>query len=309
MQLHHLKYILKVAELGSITKAANKLYISQPTLTKAILNLEKEYNIKIFERMPTGVIVTPEGRYFLNFVENIVNSATSLDEVFKNSFSINQTQLLVAAQQLDFIPEIFVNLHNAYRHTPLKFDLYTSHRSDVIKAVQKGSYNIGLLVQTTKDTRAFNWQIDSTNLEIGFLDSCNVYALLGPKSRLYETKSLSFKDVEKLPHICLDIDQVTWSNWKVNNKHLYINTDDVIFCNSLPLCIELLQKTDMILYASKWILKYFLDTNIKVFPIKNSDMYKSNLIYIKRKNEALTPIEIQFIEEVKINCKSLHDIY
>ena len=49
MQLNHLKYILKVAELGSITKAAHELYISQPSLTKTISNLEKQYNIKIFE--------------------------------------------------------------------------------------------------------------------------------------------------------------------------------------------------------------------------------------------------------------------
>lgn len=43
-------------------------------------------------------------------------------------------------------------------------------------------------------------------------------------------------------------------------------------------------KTNMVLYALKWILKYFLDANIKILPIKNNDMYKSNLIYIKRKN-------------------------
>ena len=58
MQLNHLKYILKVAELGSITKAAHELYISQPSLTKTISNLEKHYNIKIFERTATGVSVT-----------------------------------------------------------------------------------------------------------------------------------------------------------------------------------------------------------------------------------------------------------
>ena len=301
MRLNHLKYILKVAELGSITKAANELYISQPSLTKAISNLEKQYNITIFERTPTGVSTTAAGRHFLYYAENIVSSSELLDDVFKNSPYTNQTQLLVAAQQLDFMPQVFVNLYNAYKNTPLNFDLYTNHRSNVIRAVQKGHSNIGLLVQTNIEAKAFDWQIESTNLEVELLDSCGVYILLGPKSSLYNAKSLTFKDVEKLSHICLDIDDITQSEWKVNNKHLYININNAIYCNSISLCIKLLEETDMVLYASKWILKYFLNTNIRILPVSKNDIYVSNLIYIKRKNEHLTPIEAQFIEEVKMS--------
>ena len=298
MQIHHLKYILKVAELGSITKAANELYISQPSLTKVISNIENKYNLTIFNRTPTGVTVSLEGNRFLHYVKNIVTCAASLDETFKNHSYLDKVQLLIATQELDFIPQVFLNMYNKYSNDALEFELYKSHRSNVITAIQKRDCNIGLFIQTNKEAKAFDWQLKSTNLEIELLDSSGVYALLGPKSNLYDSKSLSFEDVKGLSHICLDVDEITRSEWKAHPRHLNINNNSIIHCNSISLCIELLEKTDMILCAPKWIFKYFANTNIKILPI-NNNTYLYHLIYIKRKNEPLTPIEMQFIEEVK----------
>ncbi len=299
MQINHLKYILKVAELGSITKAANELYISQPSLTKAISNIERKYKIKIFERTATGVTVTLQGKYFLHYAKNVVQTATSLEEVFQNHSYDNQSKLLIAAQEFDFIPKIFLNMYNKYRDNELEFELYQSHRSNIIKAIQKGYCNIGLLVQTNKEAKPFDWHLSSTNLEMKFLDSCGVYVLLGPKSKFYNATSLTFKDLEGQSNIYLDIDDITKAEWAINAHQFHVNTNSVVYCNSISLCIEFLENTDIILYASKWILKYFEHTNIKTFPIIEDNTFITNLIYIKRKNELLTPIEMNFIDEVK----------
>lgn len=299
MQINHLKYILKVAELGSITKAANELYISQPSLTKAISNIERNYKIKIFERTATGVTVTLQGKYFLHYAKNVVQSASTLEEVFQTHSYDNQSNLLVAAQELDFIPKIFLNMYNKYRDNSLEFEFYQNNRSNVIRAIQKGYCNIGLLVQTNKEAKSFDWQLTSTNLEIEFLDSCGIYVLLGPKSKFYNATSLTFKDLEGQSNISLNIDDLTKADLVTNAHKFHVNTNNVIYCNSISLCIELLENTDIILYASKWILKYFEHTNIKVFPIIKDNTFIANLIYIKRKNEFLTPIEINFLDEVK----------
>lgn len=299
MQINHLKYIIKVAELGSITKAANELYISQPSLTKAISNIEKNYNIKIFERNATGVSVTLQGKYFLHYAKNVVQTANSLEEVFQNHTYINQSKLLIATQEFDFIPKVLLNMYNNHRDSALEFELYQSHRSNVIKAIQKGNCNIGLLVQTNREAKPFSWQLTSTNLELEFLDSCGVYVLLGPKSKFYNATSLTFKDLEGQSNICLDIDEITKAEWAINDQQYHVNINSVVYCNSISLCIELLENTDIVLYASKWILKYFEHTNIKVFPIIKDSTFISNLVYIKRKNEFLTPIELKFINEVK----------
>lgn len=72
MRLGQLEYFIKVAECGSITRAAKEFYISQPSLTKAIANLEAEYDIQLLERVPKGVSLTPQGREFLDYARDVV---------------------------------------------------------------------------------------------------------------------------------------------------------------------------------------------------------------------------------------------
>ena len=72
MTLQQLKYVTIVAETGTITEAANRLYISQPSLTSAIHELEKEMNIVIFNRTNKGINITKEGGDFLGYARQVL---------------------------------------------------------------------------------------------------------------------------------------------------------------------------------------------------------------------------------------------
>ena len=72
MTLQQLKYIIAVAGTGTITEAANRLYISQPSLTNAIHELEDEMNIVIFNRTNKGITVSREGEIFLGYARQVV---------------------------------------------------------------------------------------------------------------------------------------------------------------------------------------------------------------------------------------------
>lgn len=75
MRLNQLEYFIKVVECGSITKAAQELYLSQPSLTKAVSGLEAEYDLKLFDRTAKGLKLTPEGRDFLEYAKSVVESS------------------------------------------------------------------------------------------------------------------------------------------------------------------------------------------------------------------------------------------
>ena len=83
MTLQQLKYIVTVAQTGTITEAAGKLYISQPSLTNAIHELEKEMNIKIFNRTNKGISVSKEGEEFLSYARQILDQAAILEDKYK----------------------------------------------------------------------------------------------------------------------------------------------------------------------------------------------------------------------------------
>ena len=93
MTLQQLKYVITVADIGTITEAANKLYISQPSLTNAIHELEKEMNIVIFNRTNKGISLSKEGEIFLGYARQVLEQAAILEDKYKgNDFSIRETQ-------------------------------------------------------------------------------------------------------------------------------------------------------------------------------------------------------------------------
>ena len=75
MTLQQLKYVITVAETGTITEAANRLYVSQPSLTNAIHELEKEMNIVIFNRTNKGITLSKEGDDFLGYARQVLEQA------------------------------------------------------------------------------------------------------------------------------------------------------------------------------------------------------------------------------------------
>ena len=85
MTLQQLKYVTTVAQTGTITEAAGKLYISQPSLTNAIHELEKEMQITIFNRTNKGITLSKEGEDFLGYARQVLEQAEILEDKYKGS--------------------------------------------------------------------------------------------------------------------------------------------------------------------------------------------------------------------------------
>lgn len=80
MTLTQLKYIVETAEAGTISKAAERLYISQPSLTAAIRELEHEFGITIFQRTNKGILLTTEGEEFLGYARQVITQTRLMEE-------------------------------------------------------------------------------------------------------------------------------------------------------------------------------------------------------------------------------------
>lgn len=83
MNLVHLKYAVEVAETGSINKASEKLYVSQPNLSRAIKELEASLGVTIFDRSAKGMVLTPDGEVFVRYARSILRQVDAIEEVFR----------------------------------------------------------------------------------------------------------------------------------------------------------------------------------------------------------------------------------
>ena len=131
MTLQQLRYIVMVAETGTITEAAGKLYISQPSLTNAIHELEKEMNITIFNRTNKGISVSKEGEDFLSYARQILEQAAILEDRYKGGNG-GRKQYCVSTQHYSFAVNAFVDLIKQFGQDEYDFSLRETQTYEII---------------------------------------------------------------------------------------------------------------------------------------------------------------------------------
>ena len=144
MTLQQLKYVITVAETGTITEAANKLYISQPSLTNAVHELEKEMNIVIFNRTNKGISLSKEGEDFLGYARQVLEQAAILEDKYKKHDG-GKKQFCVSTQHYSFAVNAFVDLIKQYGQEEYDFSLRETQTYEIIDDVAVGRSEIGIL--------------------------------------------------------------------------------------------------------------------------------------------------------------------
>lgn len=299
MRLGQLEYFIKVAECGSITKAAKELYISQPSLTKSIANLEAEYDIQLLERVPKGVSLTPEGREFFDYAKDVVNSRQVLDEAFgKRAEKSPVHRLRVASQQLDFLYGL---LDQLYMENGTVMNMYVeeAERGTVVERVYEGMSDIGILVLTQEDSRFFDMSLKKKSLEVHELDVSSVYVAMSSRSPLYDKSCITGAEARPYLHVALDMDDSTRRKI-MQGADFNLDADQIIFCNTISTCLHFMRRQGAILYVPRWVLGLIeAESDIRAAPLLLDDgkpwPMVNRLCWIKRENEELPILGKRFI--------------
>ena len=109
MRIQQLHYIIKIAETGSMNEASKQLFITQPSLSNAVRDLEKEMGIEIFHRHPKGITLTKDGMEFLSYARQVVEQTELLEERYKNP-NTKRELFSVSSQHYAFVVNAFVSL-------------------------------------------------------------------------------------------------------------------------------------------------------------------------------------------------------
>ena len=144
MTLQQLKYLVTVAEYKNITEAAEKLFISQPSLSAAIHNLEEEMGVTAFVRSNKGVSVTREGEELLSFARNLLEQADIMKDRFCNDKS-RTPKFSVSCQHYSFAVNAFVDVVNKYDANVYNFILRETQTGEIIDDVANGNSELGIL--------------------------------------------------------------------------------------------------------------------------------------------------------------------
>ena len=128
MTLQQLKYVSMVERCGSFSKAAQKLYVSQPSVSNLVHGLEEELHITIFQRTPSGVVITNEGRELLKLGNKLLRDADYIDEYFHAGGEGRRPSLFVSSQHYDFVVAAFEDFGPRRRMTGIPWDSTRTRR-------------------------------------------------------------------------------------------------------------------------------------------------------------------------------------
>ena len=203
MTLQQLRYVITVANSGSMNEAAKELFISQPSLSNSVKELEKELGFDIFIRSNRGILVTPEGGEFLGYARQVTEqfrllSNRYIEKEAKEKFSVSM-------QHYSFAVKAFVEMVKQAGMENYEFAVYETKTFEVIENVRDFKSELGILYMSEFNEKVLDKILRENQLKFTELFTCNTYVYLRSGHPLADRDTLSMKDLE--PYPCLAFDQ------------------------------------------------------------------------------------------------------
>ena len=300
MTIQQINYVLTISDEGSINKAAEKLFLTQPSLTSAVKELEEELGIIIFERSRKGVVPTNEGRDFLASVRQLYQQYELINDKYKNKDMLKR-KFGVTTQHYSFVVRSFVETVKKFDTSLFEFSIFESRTKEVIQDVYESRSEIGILFLNDYNKKIIGKFLKNMNLSFTELIKCNAYVYLWNGHPLAKKKSISIDNLEKYP--CLSFDQG-------NESSIYF-AEEILSDNEYPRSIKTNDRATM-LNLMKGLNAYTLCSGIisdelngdeyVAVPFEEDSENKNGVMtigYIERKQSIRSDVGETFIDELK----------
>ena len=203
MTLQQLRYAITVAETGTITEAAKKLYISQPSLTNAIHELEKEMNLVIFQRTNKGILLSGEGEEFLGYARQVLEQAAILEDKYKGDGG-GKKQFCVSTQHYSFAVNAFVDLIKEYGQEEYDFSLRETQTYEIIEDVAHMRSEIGILFLNDFNETVLRKILKTNDLEFHELFVAKPHVFISRKHPLADRQVIMNQELEAYPYLSFE---------------------------------------------------------------------------------------------------------
>lgn len=299
MTLQQLHYAITISECGSLNKAADILYISQPSLTNSMQELEKEIGISIFYRSGRGVTLTPDGVEFLQYARQVYNQYESLMDKYGSGQNLKK-KFGVSTQHYSFAVKAFVELVKRFDMSQYEFAIRETKTKDVILDVANMKSEIGILYLSDFNRAAINKFLRTNNLSFNPLIECQPYVYLWSGHPLAKQQPITFEQLKDYP--CLSFEQGDASSFYFAEEILSTNEyTRIIKANDRATMLNLMIGLNGYTLCSGIICEELNGDDYLAVPFETENREGSvmEIGYITKKNMVLSSIGNMYIDEIK----------
>ncbi len=290
MNIQQLRYVVAIANSGTFREAAEKMYVSQPSLSISVRDLEKELGFKIFRRTSSGTFLTRRGMEFYEKAQELVKGF----DVFQNQYANpeeEKKEFSISSQHYDFLPPLITQFSVLYPENK-NFRIFESTTVQILDEVAQGHSELGIIYLNKQNTKGIMQRVDKLGLEVVDLIPFQTHIYLRKGHPLAKKESLVMEDLAHLPTVRFTQEKDEYLYYSENfvdtsSSSQLFNVTDRATLNGI------LERTDAYATGSG-----FLDSQsvngITVIPL--IDDLDNKMVYVKREEVDLSPVAEKFVQ-------------
>ncbi|HFI0102031.1 TPA: LysR family transcriptional regulator [Streptococcus suis] len=290
MNIQQLRYVVAIANSGTFREAAEKMYVSQPSLSISIRDLEKELGFQIFSRTSSGTFLTQKGMEFYEKAQALVKGFDQFEHLYLQPEEGEKT-FSISSQHYDFLPPLITEFSRSHPQYP-HFRIFESTTVQILDEVAQGYSELGIIYLNERNTKGIMQKLDKLHLQAVDLSAFQTHIYLREDHPLTSKSEVVLDDLVGLPTVRFTQEKEAYLYYSEN----LIDTSDssVTFdVTDRSTLNGILERTDAYATGSG-----FLDSEsvngITVIPIK--DQIDNRMVYVKRADSELSQCALDFIE-------------
>lgn len=290
MNIQQLRYVVAIANSGTFREAAEKMYVSQPSLSISVRDLEKELGFKIFRRTSSGTFLTRRGMEFYEKSQELVKGF----DIFQNQYANpeeEKDEFSVASQHYDFLPPTITAFSERYPDYK-NFRIFESTTVQILDEVAQGHSEIGIIYLNNQNKKGIMQRVEKLGLEVIELIPFHTHIYLREGHPLAQKEELVMEDLADLPTVRFTQEKDEYLYYSENfvdtsASSQMFNVTDRATLNGI------LERTDAYATGSG-----FLDSDSVngITVIRLKDNLDSRMVYVKREEVELSQAGTLFVE-------------
>lgn len=294
MTLTQLRYAITVAASNSMNEAARKLFISQPSLSAAIKELETEIGIEIYLRTNRGITLTPQGEEFIGYARQVVEQYELMENKYVTGVN-SKKKFSVSMQHYSFAVDAFIEMVKEFGMDEYEFAVRETRTYDVIEDVHSFQSEIGILFINDFNEKVLKKLFADYQLEFHEIMKCGIYVYLWKGHPLANQKEITLEELEDYP--CLSFEQGNYNSFyfaeEVLSTYQY---KQLIKANDRATMLNLMIGLNGYTLCSGIIADELNGTDFKPVKLKSNEVM--TIGYIVRKNSVVSELGQKYIEEI-----------
>lgn len=294
MTLTQLKYVIEVAKSKSMNEAARNLFVSQPSLSSAIKELEEKTGVEIFRRSNRGISLTPEGEEFVGYARQVVEQYDLMESKYVSKEQIKK-KFSVSMQHYSFAVNAFVEMVRQFGMEEYEFAIHETKTYEVIEDVKSFRSEIGILYMNDFNHKVLTKMFHESGLEFHEILRCGIYVYMWKGHPLAKKDIISLEELQNYP--CLSFEQGSYNSFYFAEEVLSTyDYKQLIKANDRATMLNLMVGLNGYTLCSGILCEELNGDDYCAVKLESDEVM--TIGYLVRKGIAISPLGRKYLEEI-----------